>query len=187
MKNRGKMVTKLCGFVMSASLLMSQAVYASGEIAGEALSGEVQSAEVQEEIMNSNSDETLPEISQNLSEAENESKTEKDANETENTDLEEESKLDIGGYKITLIDNQVVVDRKDVFVTKANLFNTDSQAGTTFKTPKLKDGNHVDIYVDDQVIEVYVNNGEYVLSNIVYYLKDEFECENVDNLKIYQI
>ena len=89
------MVTKLCGFVMSASLLMSQAVYASGEIAGEALSGEVQSAEVQEEIMNSNSDETLPEISQNLSEAENESKTEKDANETENTDLEEESKEEV--------------------------------------------------------------------------------------------
>ena len=48
MKNRGKMVTKLCGFVMSASLLMNQAVYASGEIAGETLSGEVQSAEVQD-------------------------------------------------------------------------------------------------------------------------------------------
>ena len=47
------MVTKLCGFVMSASLLMNQAVYASGELAGETLSGEVQSAEVQEEIMNS--------------------------------------------------------------------------------------------------------------------------------------
>ena len=68
MKNRGKMVTKLCGFVMSASLLMNQAVYASGEIAGETLSGEVQSAEVQEEIMNSS--ETLPKISQDLSEAE---------------------------------------------------------------------------------------------------------------------
>ena len=67
MKNRGKMVTKLCGFVMSASLLMNQAVYASGEIAGETLSGEVQSAEVQEEIMNSS--ETLPKISQDLSEA----------------------------------------------------------------------------------------------------------------------
>ena len=86
-----------------------------------------------------------------------------------------------------MIDNQVVVDRKDVFITKANLFNTDSQAGTTFKTPTLKDGKHVDIYVDDQVIEIYVNNGEYVLSNIVYGLQDHFEHENVDNLKIYQI
>lgn len=102
-------------------------------------------------------------------------------------DLEEGSKLDIGGYKITLIDNQVVVDRKDVFVTKASLFNTDSQAGTTFKTPTLKDGKHVDIYVDDQVIEIYVNNGEYVLSNIVYGLQDHFEHENVNNLKIYQL
>ena len=83
MKNRGKMVTKLCGFVMSASLLMNQAVYASGEIAGEALSGEVQSAEVQEEIMNSS--ETLPKISQDLSEAENESETEEDETETETT------------------------------------------------------------------------------------------------------
>ena len=45
----------------------------------------------------------------------------------------------------------------------------------------------MDIYVDDQVIEIYVNNGEYVLSNIVYGLQDHFEHENVDNLKIYQI
>ena len=78
------MVTKLCGFVMSASLLMNQAVYASGEIAGETLSGEVQSAEVQEEIMNSS--ETLPKISQDLSEAENEAETEGAETETETTD-----------------------------------------------------------------------------------------------------
>ncbi len=93
MKNRGKMVAKLCGFVMSASLLMNQAVYASGEIAGEALSEKVQTAEVQEETMNPNSDETLPEISQNLSEAENESETKEDGN--ENTDSEAESKEEV--------------------------------------------------------------------------------------------
>ena len=93
MKNRGKMVTKLCGFVMSASLLMNQAVYASGEIAGETLSGEVQSAEVQEEIMNSS--ETLPKISQDLSEAENEAETEGAETETETTDSEAESKEEV--------------------------------------------------------------------------------------------
>ena len=87
------MVTKLCGFVMSASLLMNQAVYASGEIAGETLSGEVQSAEVQEEIMNSS--ETLPKISQDLSEAENEAETEGAETETETTDSEAESKEEV--------------------------------------------------------------------------------------------
>mgnify|MGYP001653821298 FL=1 len=78
---------------MSASLLMNQAVYASGEIAGETLSGEVQSAEVQEEIINSS--ETLPKISQDLSEAENEAETEGAETETETTDSEAESKEEV--------------------------------------------------------------------------------------------
>jgi beta-fructofuranosidase len=101
-------------------------------------------------------------------------------------DLNDESYLNVGGYKIKFENNQVCVDRSEVFTQASQLFNNESHVGVQFNTPVLNDGKHIDIYIDQYVIEIYVNDGEYVLSNIVYNLKDYFEYQNIDNLKMYE-
>lgn len=101
-------------------------------------------------------------------------------------DLKEGDYFNIGGYIISFENNQVKVDRSNVFVENASLFNSKSQAGTKFETPALEDGNHIDIYIDHQVIEVYANNGEYVLANIVYHLGDTFST-NSDNYTVFEL
>ncbi|MGN0496627.1 MAG: glycoside hydrolase family 32 protein [Lachnospiraceae bacterium] len=102
-------------------------------------------------------------------------------------DMTEESEINIGGFRIWMDQHQVCTERKEVFPASANVFNISSPAGTSFRTPKLKDGMHLDIYIDHQVIEIYANKGEYVLSNVIYYLKDELEVKNVVQMKIYGV
>ena len=43
------------------------------------------------------------------------------------------------------------------------------------KTPVVKEGNRLEIYVDSNLIEIYINDGEYVLSSVVYGLSDIIE------------
>lgn len=40
-------------------------------------------------------------------------------------------------------------------------------------TPQLKGSYGLDIVVDKNLIEIFVNNGEYVISNVVYNLQRE--------------
>ena len=42
-----------------------------------------------------------------------------------------------------------------------------------FETPEMKRGGHVEILVDSNLIEVFVNDGEYVISNAVYGIGNE--------------
>lgn len=83
-------------------------------------------------------------------------------------DLQEGEYLSIGGYSIAREHGKIVTDRTKVF---SNL--TDYQL--RFETPTVKEGTHLDIYVDKNLIEVYVNDGEYVVSNVVYDLGQEIE------------
>lgn len=39
----------------------------------------------------------------------------------------------------------------------------------------MKEGNRLEIYVDSNLIEIYINDGEYVLSSVVYGLSDIIE------------
>ena len=41
------------------------------------------------------------------------------------------------------------------------------------KTAIINDGYEFEIYVDKNLIEVFINNGEYVISHVVYGLTDE--------------
>lgn len=101
-------------------------------------------------------------------------------------DMIEGSDLNIGGYKIRMKDSVVQVDREAVFPKEAKLFNNDSKAGVKFSTPVLKESVHLDIYTDTQVIEIYVNNGEYVLSHVVYGMNEDFEYNNIENLVMFE-
>lgn len=75
-------------------------------------------------------------------------------------ELKNHTQISIFGYKITYDDGIVTADRSKVY-PKGNYRYTNSM-------PKLCDGEHLDIYVDEDVIEIYANDGEYVLSNVVY-------------------
>ena len=46
-----------------------------------------------------------------------------------------------------------------------------------FETPEMKKGGHVEILVDSNLIEVFVNDGEYVISNVVYGIGNEIESD----------
>ena len=101
-------------------------------------------------------------------------------------DLKEDSYINIGGYEIRYKDGCIHTNRENVFTHEGKLFNKKSCIGKKFSTPILKDGYHIDIYVDYHVIEIYVNNGEYVLTNIVYNMGNDIEYKNVDNVKIFK-
>lgn len=101
-------------------------------------------------------------------------------------DMKEGSQLNIGGYKIWIENQCVHTDRSQVFINEASLFNKKSPAGKTFATPILKDGLHLDIYTDTQVIEVYANDGEYVISNIVYGMSDFLEMKDIEKITLYE-
>ena len=53
------------------------------------------------------------------------------------------------------------------------------------ETPEVKEGCQLDIYVDKNMIEIYVNNGEYVISHAVYGLGSEIRLEGTGTLEIY--
>ena len=77
--------------------------------------------------------------------------------------------LDVCGYRIALEGGRVVTDRSQVFPHLPNY-------RTAAQTPVL-DGEscRLDIFVDDHLIEVFVDGGRYVVSHVVYGLKDRLE------------
>ncbi len=84
------------------------------------------------------------------------------------TELENGEKMNIGGYVISRREDRIMADRSAVFAGH-------DEIKCRFETPPVKEGSRLDIYVDRNLIEVYINNGEYVLSNTVYGLADEID------------
>ena len=54
-----------------------------------------------------------------------------------------------------------------------------------FETPFVKEGNRLDIYVDDHMVEVYVNDGEYVISNAVYGMSRELRISGGREVELF--
>ncbi len=79
--------------------------------------------------------------------------------------LENGESLNIGGYIIRRENDKIITDRSAVFV--------DGDFRLIAETPVIRGGNELEIYVDSNLIEIFVNNGEYVLSNAVYGLGRE--------------
>ena len=53
------------------------------------------------------------------------------------------------------------------------------------ETPGLKEGFHLEVLVDENLIEVYVNDGEYVISNAVYGIGDRITCSRDTEIRLY--
>ena len=95
-------------------------------------------------------------------------------------DLKDGETVNIGGYRIFRKGNRICTDRSEVFCDCDNY-------RMQFSTPEVKEGYSLDVYVDDNLIEVFVNNGEYVISNIVYGLKKEIIADQMDEITIFTL
>lgn len=94
------------------------------------------------------------------------------------TKLENGGFLNIGGYQITKESDHIYIDR-------TNVFPKNSVQRLRLKTPVIREGDWLDIYVDENLIEVYINDGEYVISNVVYGLKPEISYDDLQNPVLY--
>lgn len=76
----------------------------------------------------------------------------------------------MGGYVLWIEDDCLRTDRSTVYPTAGapRLVN---------RTPKLGGRYELDIFVEPNLIEIFVNSGQYVLSNVVYNLKPYIEGE----------
>ena len=88
--------------------------------------------------------------------------------------LEEGEKLNIGGYQIQRCDRRILTDRSKVF---ADL----KEYALTAKSPKVSGECRLEIFVDRNLVEIYINDGEYVISQVVYGLTDIIEVETDKN------
>lgn len=86
------------------------------------------------------------------------------------TELMEGRRLNVGGYILWIEDDCLRTDRSTVYPTAGapRLVN---------RTPKLGGRYELDIFVEPNLIEIFVNSGQYVLSNVVYNLKPYIEGE----------
>lgn len=82
-------------------------------------------------------------------------------------DLKDGEYAEIGGFRLWREGDCLITDR-------TNVFPDFEGAHLISGTPELQEGCHLEILVDPNLIEIYINNGEYVLSNIVYDLKNTF-------------
>lgn len=99
-------------------------------------------------------------------------------------DIQEGETVSIGGYRITRKDGRICTDRSKVFVQNAP---QSKKFRMQASTPQVKEGYHLDVYVDENLIEVFVNHGEYVISNAVYGLTQEIQADSVEGLEIYTL
>ena len=75
--------------------------------------------------------------------------------------LEEGRELDIGGYLIRMEQGCVKTDRSRVFGETKGV-------AAVCSTPEVPGQCRLDIYVEPNLIEVFINEGRYVISNVVY-------------------
>ena len=84
-------------------------------------------------------------------------------------DLEDGEELDVGVFVIRREGDRICTDRSAVFPSFPG-------AHIRSETPALKGGFHLDVVVDKNLVEVFVNDGEYVITNAVYGLEDKIGC-----------
>lgn len=85
------------------------------------------------------------------------------------TTLREGEELNLGGYRLRLREGRFEGDRSAVFAGLQN-------CRLTARTPRLNgDACRLDIFLDPNLIEIFVNDGAYVLSHIVYGLGTRLE------------
>ena len=94
--------------------------------------------------------------------------------------LTSQGKINIGGFKIHVSDDRIVTDRSNVFV------DCDFKA-VEFKSSKLDGRYDLDIFIDKGIVEVFINNGRYVITNVVYNMKQSVVYDNAYEFEIFEM
>lgn len=92
--------------------------------------------------------------------------------------LNHDTYMNFGGFKISVHDDRIVLDREDVSIKHDKVCNS-------VTSEKLNGHYDVEIYYDYHVFEIFINDGKYVMSQAVYDLNDEIEIENLDCYSVY--
>lgn len=95
-------------------------------------------------------------------------------------DLEDGEKVNIGGFLIYRKGRRIYTDRSDVFPAGEGQH-------LISETPEVKEGWKLEVLVDENLVEVYINDGEYVISNTVYGLKREITSSNQKEIVIHTV
>ena len=93
------------------------------------------------------------------------------------TTLNKESSLNLGGFKIDIQDDCLHLNREEVSIQANKVCND-------VVSPKLEGNYDLEIYYDHHVFEIYINGGEYVMSQVVYDLNDQVVIQNTE-YKVY--
>lgn len=93
-------------------------------------------------------------------------------------ELENNETITIGGYQISKKNHKLYADRTQVCPVVPH-------AAMQFETPEIKEGNRLDIYVDENLIEIYINDGEYTMTHVVYNLTKEIETNSKNSYKLF--
>ena len=95
-------------------------------------------------------------------------------------DINDGEHIDMGGYVISRRGTKIYADRSGVF-------RGHNEIETNFSTPEISGDIHLDIYVDKNLIETYINDGEYVITNVVYDTDNYLTAKTENSLKIYTV
>lgn len=95
------------------------------------------------------------------------------------TELQEGEFLDIGGFVIRMEQGCVKTDRSKVF-GELEGYRMESC------TPALDGSCQLDIFTDSHLIEIFVNKGEYVISNVVYELQSHLKGKDLKKMQIFR-
>lgn len=95
-------------------------------------------------------------------------------------DINDGEFIDIGGYIISCNKAKIQTDRSKVF-------HGHNDAGIYFSSPKIEGNIHLDIYVDTNLIETYINHGEYVITNVVYQLGNYLDSHTANTPELYTL
>ena len=95
-------------------------------------------------------------------------------------ELEEDGKILIGGYQIQRRGGILNTDRSQVFPKEEERWLRQTHT-------KLTDGRcRLEIYVDHGILEIFVNGGERVITQVVYGMQGTFSCEKVKGLRCWK-
>lgn len=85
------------------------------------------------------------------------------------SELKTNESLTVGGYRISYNGRYIECDRSTVMGKYVDM-------AMIFKTPVI-DAEHckLEVFVEKNLVEVFINDGEYVISNVVYDLKNEIQ------------
>lgn len=94
------------------------------------------------------------------------------------TELEDNQKICLGGLELYIYEDQLWCNRQNVSIQEDKVCNITH-------TPKLDGKYNLEIYYDHHIFEIFINDGYYVLSQIVYQLDKNVSSDIKGNIFVY--